>query len=100
MKKKVIYKDNKKRLTYALLEEKKVILNSIRNNISLKKNLRLGAMLILDKFPIYSSRCQIRNRCIITGRSRGVYSFFGLSRIYLRNLSRLGILPGVRKINL
>nr|AHA41627.1 ribosomal protein S14 [Colponema vietnamica]ATY40847.1 ribosomal protein S14 [Colponema vietnamica] len=100
MKRKAIYKDYKKRLNFALLEQKRIILNSIRNNISLTKSLRFGAMFILDKLPIYSSRSQIRNRCIITGRGRSVYSPFGLSRIQLRNSARFGILPGVRKINL
>jgi small subunit ribosomal protein S14 len=99
MKKKVIHKDQQKRLKFNLLEQKRIILNSIRNNQNIKKNIRFGAMFILDKLPVYSSRCQIKNRCMFTGRGRGVYSFFGLSRIQLRNLARLGKLPGVRKIN-
>ncbi len=38
-----------------------------------------------------------RNRCQITGRSRGVYRKFGISRIMLRELALQGMIPGMRK---
>ena len=40
---------------------------------------------------------RVRNRCKLTGRTRGVYRKFGLSRIKLRELSMNGALPGVVK---
>ena len=40
---------------------------------------------------------RVRNRCEITGRARGVYRKFGLSRIKVRELSMSGALPGVIK---
>lgn len=45
--------------------------------------------------PKYSTRK--RNRCAITGRSRGVYRKFGVSRIVLRELALRGMVPGMRK---
>jgi small subunit ribosomal protein S14 len=39
----------------------------------------------------------LRNRCIMTGRPRGYYRKFGLSRIALRDLALRGELPGVVK---
>ncbi len=39
----------------------------------------------------------IRNRCTITGRGRGYYRMFGLSRHVLRDMSHYGLLPGVKK---
>ena len=39
----------------------------------------------------------IRNRCLITGRSRSYYRMFGLSRHLLRDMSHYGLLPGVTK---
>ena len=51
----------------------------------------------LNDLPRDSSRIRIRNRCEITGRSRGVYRKFGLSRIKIRELSMSGALPGVIK---
>ncbi len=51
----------------------------------------------LNDLPRNSSRIRHRNRCELTGRSRGVYRKFGLSRIKLRELSMTGDLPGVVK---
>jgi small subunit ribosomal protein S14 len=49
----------------------------------------------MDKTPKFSTRK--RNRCAITGRSRGVYRKFGVSRIVLRELALRGMVPGMRK---
>ena len=51
----------------------------------------------LNDLPRDSSSIRVRNRCLITGRTRGVYRKFGLSRIKLRELTMSGSLPGVVK---
>nr|YP_009540993.1 ribosomal protein S14 [Discoplastis spathirhyncha]AYQ93501.1 ribosomal protein S14 [Discoplastis spathirhyncha] len=51
----------------------------------------------LQKLPRNSSPSRLHNRCLVTGRSRGYYSFFGLSRHILREMAHNGILPGVTK---
>ncbi len=51
----------------------------------------------LNELPRNSSSIRHRNRCELTGRSRGVYRKFGLSRIKIRELSMTGDLPGVVK---
>ena len=51
----------------------------------------------LNELPRDSSRIRVRNRCKLTGRARGVYRKFGLSRIKIRELSMSGALPGVAK---
>tara|TARA_B100000575_G_scaffold293329_1_gene304355 strand:+ start:7867 stop:8172 length:306 start_codon:yes stop_codon:yes gene_type:complete len=51
----------------------------------------------LNDLPKNSSSIRHRNRCELTGRSRGVYRKFGLSRIKIRELSMSGDLPGVVK---
>jgi len=38
-----------------------------------------------------------RNRCAITGRSRGVYRKFGLSRVKIREVASRGEIPGLAK---
>jgi len=58
---------------------------------------RFEAMLKLAKLPRNSSPTRIRNRCMLTGRPRGYYRRFGLSRIALRELASEGKLPGVIK---
>lgn len=49
----------------------------------------------MKKKPKYSTRRE--NRCEITGRSRGVYRKFRVSRIVLRELALRGMVPGMRK---
>lgn len=51
----------------------------------------------LQKLPRNSSAVRVRNRCALTGRPRGYYRKFGLSRIALRDLALQGYLPGVIK---
>ncbi|QNR07854.1 30S ribosomal protein S14 [Macrococcoides canis] len=51
----------------------------------------------LSKLPRDSSPFRLTNRCQLTGRPRGVYRKFGLSRIALRELAHKGQLPGVKK---
>ncbi len=51
----------------------------------------------LQKLPRNSSPVRLKNRCAITGRSRGYMRTFGLSRIKFRELAREGKIPGVKK---
>jgi small subunit ribosomal protein S14 len=51
----------------------------------------------LQKLPKNSSPVRVKNRCAITGRSRGFMRGFGLSRIMFRELAREGKIPGVKK---
>ena len=74
------------------IELKKKIRNK---NLSLEERIKFQNK--LSDFPKDGSRVRVRNRCKITGRSRGVYRKFGLSRIKLRELSMAGALPGVIK---
>jgi len=51
----------------------------------------------LQQLPLNSSPVRQRNRCWVTGRPRGYYSDFGLSRNVLREWAHKGLLPGVVK---
>ena len=51
----------------------------------------------LQSLPRDSSPSRMRSRCAITGRSRGYYQKFGLSRTKLRELTLEGNIPGMRK---
>jgi small subunit ribosomal protein S14 len=51
----------------------------------------------LAKLPRNSSPTRLRNRCHVTGRSRGYMRRFGLSRITFRELALRGEIPGVTK---
>lgn len=51
----------------------------------------------LQKLPKNSSPVRVKNRCAISGRSRGYLRTFGVSRIVFRELAREGYIPGVKK---
>ncbi|NIA72398.1 30S ribosomal protein S14 [Pelagibius litoralis] len=58
---------------------------------------RFQAYLKLAELPRNSAKGRIRNRCQVTGRPRGVYRKFELSRISLRDLASVGQIPGMVK---
>jgi small subunit ribosomal protein S14 len=58
---------------------------------------RAAAVAALQKMPRDASPSRGRNRCAITGRSRGVYRKFGLARVKIRETVNRGELPGVSK---
>ncbi|MEX0593900.1 MAG: 30S ribosomal protein S14 [Balneolaceae bacterium] len=51
----------------------------------------------LQKLPRNASPTRVRNRCNLTGRSRGYISKYGVSRIKFRELALDGKIPGIRK---
>jgi small subunit ribosomal protein S14 len=84
----------------ALVEKFSQKRSSLREKLK-KKDLdfeeRMVFMEQLASLPRNSSKTRVRNRCLLTGRSRGFYRKFRLSRIALRELASSGFLPGVTK---
>jgi small subunit ribosomal protein S14 len=58
---------------------------------------RLAAQVALAAQPRDASASRQRKRCAITGRSRGVYRKFGLSRVKIREVAMRGEIPGLGK---
>lgn len=58
---------------------------------------RAGAQAKLQSQPRDASASRLRNRCAITGRSRGVYRKFGLARVKVREVASRGEIPGLGK---
>ena len=58
---------------------------------------KMAAAAKLQKLPRDASPSRQRNRCELTGRSRGVYRKFGLGRNKLREATMRGDVPGLRK---
>jgi small subunit ribosomal protein S14 len=58
---------------------------------------RFEAQLKLARMPRNSSATRVRNRCALSGRPRGYYRKFGLSRIAVRELASSGQIPGMVK---
>ena len=60
-------------------------------------NLKLELHSKLQKLPRNSAKTRIRNRCWKTGRPRGFFRDFGVSRHVLREMAHQCLLPGVTK---
>ena len=58
---------------------------------------RFAAQLRLSELPRNSSETRVRRRCSLTGRPRGYYRKFKLSRIAVRELASSGQIPGMVK---
>lgn len=72
-------------------------LRKIANNPNKSDEERAEARLKLQKLPRDTSPIRVTTRCAMSGRSRGNYRKFGLSRIAFRELAHRGLLPGVTK---
>jgi small subunit ribosomal protein S14 len=72
-------------------------LKAIAGNRELPAEERFSARMKLAQLPRNSSPVRIRNRCELTGRPRGYYRKFKLSRIALRELASNGHIPGMTK---
>ena len=51
----------------------------------------------LQKLPKNASPVRLHNRCMFTGRARGYYRKFGVSRLVLREMALKGEIPGLKK---
>nr|YP_009564982.1 ribosomal protein S14 [Gelidium galapagense]QBA96333.1 ribosomal protein S14 [Gelidium galapagense] len=92
----MIERENKrKKLTKKYQDTRKQIKQRIKQTLDFKEKIKLQED--LQKLPRNSSPCRIRNRCWMTGRSRGFYRDFGLSRHVVREMSHECLLPGVTK---
>lgn len=96
-KKSAIAKNNKRIDLVKKLSSKREKLKSIANNRSLSIEERFEAQLKLAKITANGSKIRIRNRCNLTGRPRGYFRDFGISRIAIRDHAGFGHMPGVTK---
>jgi small subunit ribosomal protein S14 len=87
---------NRKKIVSKFKNLRKELKDKIMNkNLTIEERFKLQTK--MNDLPRDSSSIRVRNRCKLTGRSRGNYRKFGLSRIKLRELSMSGSLPGVVK---
>jgi small subunit ribosomal protein S14 len=96
-KKSSINKNNRRRKMVARFAGKRAELKATANDESKTNEERFQARLELAELPRNSAAVRIRNRCEITGRPRGNYRKFGMSRIALRDLGSAGMIPGLVK---
>jgi len=95
-KKGMIEREKKRqRLVAKYAQKRQGLLEQISQASSQQERLDLHRQ--LQRLPRNSAPTRLRNRCWVTGRSRGYYRDFGLSRHVLREMAHEGLLPGVTK---
>jgi len=92
-----VSKNDKRRKMVENRRERRQELKEIIRDPKTPEEERQLAIRQLNQLPRDSSAVRVRNRCFLTGRPRGYYRKFGLSRIALRDLALRGELPGVTK---
>lgn len=92
-----IERNDKRRKLATSLAGKRTKLKAAIRDPKLSPEERFQAVLKLAEMPRNSSKIRVRNRCALTGRPRGTFRKFNLSRNALRKLALLGELPGVTK---
>jgi small subunit ribosomal protein S14 len=93
----MIAKNERRKRTAARYADKRRALKAIIRDMNRPTSEREDAARKLRKLPRDSSATRIRSRCQVTGRARGVYRKFALSRIAFRELAREGEIPGITK---
>lgn len=96
-KKSAIEKNEKRRKLVAKYAGKRAALRAMAKDMSLAPEERFKARLKLNELPKNGAETRLRNRCAVSGRPRGFYRKFGISRIALRELGSKGQMPGVVK---
>ncbi|KAI0154196.1 glucocorticoid receptor-like (DNA-binding domain) [Xylariaceae sp. FL1272] len=92
-----IVRDHTKRKTFAAFEPERQALRYIIRNTTLPARTRAEAQLQLTQMHCYTRPTQIRGRCIMGGKTRGILRDFKMSRYNFRMQALSGNIPGVRK---
>jgi small subunit ribosomal protein S14 len=95
----------KKSMIQRELKRQRLVMKYAKKRADLKKQIKEANFLKeklalhrkLQQLPKDSSAVRLHNRCLITGRPKGYFRDFGLSRHVLREMAHEGLLPGVTK---
>ena len=92
-----VNKNNHRRKLVAQYAGKRKKLKEVASDLSKQPEERFAAQLKLAQLPRNSSATRVRNRCELTGRSRGYYRKLKVCRNMLRELASQGMIPGMVK---
>ena len=96
-KKSKIAKNEQRKVLIERYAERRVELKKVINDPEASFDEKRAAYAAIAKMPRDASATRYRNRCGVSGRPRGYFRKFGMSRLALRELAHKGELPGVRK---
>ena len=92
-----VEKNNRRRKLVKQYGAKRAKLKAVIQNKSLPIEERFAAQLKLAEMPRNSAKIRIGNRCEVTGRPRAYYRKLKMSRLALREMANLGLIPGMVK---
>lgn len=93
----LINRELKREAVVAKFAAKRAALKAVINDQSRSLQERYEARLELQALPRNASPVRLRNRCGLTGRPRGTFRKFGLSRGMIRDAAMRGDIPGLIK---
>ena len=93
----LVEKEKKRAIMVDRSFEKRARLRKLAKDLTISDEERFEAQIKLNKMPRNTSYIRKRNRCQLTGRSRGYLRKFKLSRLCFRELANSGKIPGVFK---
>ncbi|KAK1758732.1 hypothetical protein QBC47DRAFT_375604 [Echria macrotheca] len=92
-----VIRDHTKRKVFEAAEPERQALRYMIRNTTLPQRTRAMAQLQLAQMHAYTRPTQIRNRCIMSGKTRGILRDFKMSRFQFRINALQGNIPGVKK---
>jgi small subunit ribosomal protein S14 len=96
-KKSSVEKNNRRKRMVKSYSSRRAKLKAIVHDKTLPVEERFAATLKLAELPRNSSKTRVMNRCELTGRPHAVFRKHRLSRIALRDLGNMGLIPGLVK---
>lgn len=95
----MVYRNKKRKAASDLYKKRRDDIKKEISQAKQEKNIEEIFLLYqkLAKMPRKSSETRVNSICFITGRSRGVYKRFGLSRIKIREMASYAEIPGIKK---
>jgi small subunit ribosomal protein S14 len=92
-----VHRDRKREALIGKYAEKRAVLRKVLRDPEMDLDEKFQIQAALEKLPRNSCPTRLTRRCLLTGRSRGGYRKFKLSRIMLRQLALEGKIPGMTK---
>jgi small subunit ribosomal protein S14 len=93
----LINRDQKRRALVKKYSKQRAALEAIIGDSKASDEVRFEARLKLQQLPRNANPTRLRSRCAMTGRPRGFFRKFGLSRSKLREFAMRGEIPGIVK---
>lgn len=85
----------RQRLVVKYAEKRAALKAQLKQTTFLEEKVKISRE--LQQLPRDSSPTRLHNRCFITGRPKGFFRDFGLSRHCVREMAHQGLLPGITK---